>query len=120
MTGRQIILRFLCLSAILTGTLGGYAQEELEEPMDSVERKLQILDRLQTMLNDAKQIYVTSLILPPTGKEGKINLSVANAMAERVKTAEKALKSLDFKWNTYYQSIQMEVADGAANQAERQ
>ena len=111
MTGRQIILRFLCLSAILTGTLGGYAQEELEEPMDSVERKLQILDRLQTMLNDAKQIYVNSLILPPAGKEGKINLPMANAMAEKVKTAEKALKSLDFKWNTYYQSIQMEVAD---------
>lgn len=110
MIGRQIILKLLCLSAILTGTMRGYAQEP-EESVDSVERRLQIQERLQTMLDDAKQIYVISLVLPPTGKEGKIKLSVANAMAERVKTAEKALKSLDFKWNTYYQSIQMEVAD---------
>ncbi len=111
MTIKQTILRILCAAVVLTGCLSVSAQDNVEVTDTADSERLEILSRIQSMTDEAKQIYVSSLMLPSAGKEGTIKATVAKAMAERLKVADRAMKSLDFKWNTYYQTVQPVIAE---------
>ncbi|MBQ8989873.1 MAG: E3 ubiquitin protein ligase [Prevotella sp.] len=108
---KQTIFRILCAAVLLTGRLSVPAQEYVETVDSADSERLEIQSRIQSMTDEVKQIYVSSQMLPPAGKEGTVKATVAKAIGERLKVADRAMKSLDFKWNTYYQTIQPVIAE---------
>ncbi len=109
---KTITLRAICGMVVFVGWITAYGQTEtLAEPDSVVQEKLEIQARIQTMMDQLKDIYNSSKMLPQTDKELTIKSSVAKAMSERLRMVDKDLKSLMFRWNTYFQSIQPLIAE---------
>ena len=108
---KQTILKMLCATVALTGWLSMSAQDIVTVIDSTDSERVEIKSRIQSMTDEAKQIYVSSQMLPPSGKEGNIKATIVKAIGERLKVADRAMKSLEFKWTTYYQTIQPVIAD---------
>lgn len=104
------ILRYLCAVVMLASCLVMKGQDDIAA--DSLdEERVEILARIQLMTDDLKQIYVSIQMLPSAGGEKNVRPSVAKVMSDRLKVADRTMKSLDFRWTTYYQTIQPVIAE---------
>ena len=111
MTSKQAIITTLCATLLLSGSIRAYAQKD-SLVSDSVEtNRIEIQSRIQSMKDEARQIYVSFRTMPTNEKDNKVKAPMAKAMAERLKSTDLAMKSLEFKWTTYYQTIQPTIAD---------
>lgn len=111
MIRKRTVLRPLCIMAMLAGRLAVQAQVEMSAPDSTSIDRVEIHERIFSMVDAVKQVYITIQMMPPSGKEGRVKAAVAQVMADRLKTADRAMKTIDFKWNTYYQTIQEDIAD---------
>ncbi|MCR5455039.1 MAG: hypothetical protein K6F33_08650 [Bacteroidales bacterium] len=86
------------------------AQSEVDDYNTALERA-ETMSRINTLTGDLKQIYVAIQMMPSGRKVAYVKAPVAKAMSDRLKVADRALKRLDFQWNTFYQTMQLIMID---------
>ncbi len=109
---KTIMLRALCGIVLLFCwiTVSGQPTTPVL-PDTTIQEKLEIQARIQQMMDQLKDIYNSTKMVPVSNKELNIKSSVAKAMKERLKMVDRDLKSLTFRWETYFQTIQPIIAE---------
>jgi len=109
---KTISLRTICGTFLLFSWITALGQTDIPAGPDSIEQeKLEIQARIQQMMDQLKDIYNSSKMLPQTNKELNIKSSVVKAMNERLRMVDKDLKSLSFRWDTYFKTIQPVIVE---------
>lgn len=111
MTRYHFIYRVFCLLAVMAACLQAPAQSDPPPTDESELDYLKMAERIQEMHDELRQLHTSLQMLPAPGMEARIKSLTATAIAERLGKADRYLKSLDFRWTTYYQTIQPVIAD---------
>ncbi len=104
------ILSFWIVVVLVLHCTFSHAQSDMDDYNAAVERAT-TMTRINGLTNDLKQIYVAIQMMPSGRKVAYVKAPVAKAMSDRLKVADRALKRLDFQWNTFYQTMQLIMID---------
>ena len=106
---RNSIIRNLCTLVMLVFSMTLCAQQESGDSVTA--DRIAMTERVLDYTDELKQLYATIKGCAPTARANKLDYGTARSVAERLKVINRSMKSIEFRWNTYYQTIQGDMAE---------